>query len=141
MIRAAMLCLGGSLLVAASSSAQEPGHQGDTARGMSRQMMMQRVQAADARLDRLVNEMNRATGARKIPAMAAVINELVAQRKQMHQRMGQMMESGMMEGAGGGRQRMMPDMRPSGPDTGPARPSPADTGDHAQHHDSAGKRQ
>ena len=93
MIRATLLCLGGSLVVATGVSAQQPGPQSDTSRAMRREMMMQRVQAADARLDKLVSEMNRASGAKKVEAMAAVINEMVAQRKQMRAHMREMMES------------------------------------------------
>jgi uncharacterized coiled-coil protein SlyX len=86
-------------------------------------MMMQRVQAADARLDKLVTEMNRATGAKKVEAMAAVINEMVAQRKQMRAHMREMMESnGMMQGHPG---------KMSGPERDSRPP-----GDHGQHHDS-----
>jgi hypothetical protein len=83
MLRSTLLCLAGSLLVATGVTAQEPGAQGDTPRAMRREMMMQRIQAADARLDKLVSEMNRATGAKKVDARAAVINEMVARRKQM----------------------------------------------------------
>jgi hypothetical protein len=83
MLRSTLLCLAGSLLVATGVTAQEPGAQGDTPRAMPREMMMQRIQAADARLDKLVSEMNRATGAKKVDARAAVINEMVARRKQM----------------------------------------------------------
>ena len=107
------------VLLASNASAQQR-HQGDSTkamqgRQMDRPMMQQKVQEADARLDGLVSQMNRTTGSKKIQAMAAVINELVAQRKQMHQRMGQMMESGMMERA---------------------QPAGADSGDHSEHHDS-----
>jgi len=93
MIRSTLLCLAGSLLVATGVAAQQPGAQGDTTRAMRREMMMQQVQAADARLDKLVSEMNRATGSKKVEAMAAVINEMVAQRRQMRAHMMQMMES------------------------------------------------
>lgn len=143
MMRSAILSLACSFLLAAGASAQQPGqHRGDSTKTMqgprmNRQMMMQKVQESDARLDRLVSQMNQSTGNKKVQAMAAVLNELVAQRKQMHQRMGQMMDSGMMEGAGGGGQGMMQNMRPADTDTAPAKPSVADTGDHAQHHDSA----
>jgi hypothetical protein len=52
--------------------------------------------STDARLDSLVRAMNSATGDRKVQAMANVINELVAERKMMHQHMGEMMEHGGM---------------------------------------------
>lgn len=71
--------------------------------------MMARMEAADARLDALVKTMNAATGSKKTNAVAAVINELVAQRKQMREDMMAMqpemmthrmahMDSGMMKG-------------------------------------------
>lgn len=49
--------------------------------------MMARMEAMDARLDELVKKMNAATGGKKTNAAAAVINELVAQRKQMREQM------------------------------------------------------
>jgi hypothetical protein len=140
MMRSMVFSLAFSVLLAAGASAQQPGqHQVDSTRPMQgpqmkRQMMMQKVHEADARLDRLVSQMNQSTGNKKIQAMAAVINELVAQRKQMHQRMGQMMESGMMDG-GGNRQGMMQNMQPSRSDTTSARLPADDSGNHAEHHD------
>jgi hypothetical protein len=73
--------------------------------------------------------MNRATGNSKVRAMAAVINELVAQRKAMQGHMRQMMES---------RDGMMPMMKE--PAAGEQRPptgadsTPADSAGHAGHH-------
>jgi hypothetical protein len=124
MMRSAILSLACALLLASVASAQQPGDstkvmhgpQMNRQRQMNRQMMMQRIQGADARLDRLVTQMNQSTGNKKVQAMAAVINELVAQRKQMHQHMGRMMESGMMEGA---------------------QPTAADSEDHSEHYDTA----
>lgn len=141
MVRATLLCLVVSVLTVSGVSGQQPGNQGDTTRAMQREMMMQRVQAADARLDQLVGEMNRAVGARKVAAMATVINELVAQRKQMRAHMMQMMEmmdsGGMMGGAGRPRPSGMMRQRTQTPaDTSRMRPSAPDTGGHAQHHDS-----
>lgn len=49
--------------------------------------MMAKMEAMDARLDSLVKGMNAATGSKKADAVAAVINELVAQRKQMREQM------------------------------------------------------
>ena len=49
--------------------------------------MMAKMEAMDARLDELVKRMNAATGSKKPDAVAAVINELVAQRKQMREQM------------------------------------------------------
>ena len=142
MMRSAILSLACSFLLAAGASAQQPGqHRGDSTKTMqgprmNRQMMMQKIQESDARLDRLVSQMNQSTGNKKVQAMAAVINELVAQRKQMHQHMGQMMDSGMMDDAGNGRQGMMQNMRPAGGDTASAAPSAPDSAAHLQHHDS-----
>ena len=41
----------------------------------------------DQRLDNLVAQMNAATGDAKVDAVAAVVNELVAQRAEMHAKM------------------------------------------------------
>jgi predicted transcriptional regulator len=64
---------------------------------------MRTLDSLDARLDTLVERMNRTTGTRKVAAMADVINELVTQRKLMQAHMRQMMEShrGMMPMRGG----------------------------------------
>ena len=71
--------------------------------------MMGKMEAMDARLDELIKKMNAATGNKKANATAAVINELVAQRKQMREQMMTMqpemmkhmmehMKMGMMKG-------------------------------------------
>jgi hypothetical protein len=80
---------------------------------MECQAMMQKMQtsqkALDDKLEGLIAEMNKASGAAKVDRMAAVINELVSQRKQMHAQMMSMMpqmmehsmhhmQSGMAEG-------------------------------------------
>jgi hypothetical protein len=57
--------------------------------------MMQRVEAMDNKLDRLVAEMNQAKGAQKVDAMAKVVTEMAAQRKQMRESMMQMNEQMM----------------------------------------------
>lgn len=57
--------------------------------GMADQMRM--MDSMNNRLDSLVARLNRAAGASKVAAMADVINELVAQRKVMQERMHQMM--------------------------------------------------
>jgi hypothetical protein len=56
------------------------------------------MDSLDRRLDSLVDVMNTAKGDKKVTAMAAVINELVDQRKAMRRRVGQMM--GPPAGAG-----------------------------------------
>ena len=140
MKRIILIGLAGSLLLASGASAQEPGRQqGDTTnamrgRPMTGEMMMSMMDSADARLARLVSTMNKTTGSRKVPAMAAVINELVAQRTRMRMHAMQMMgPNGMMgNGAGGGR-NMMQNMRPASPDTAHP-PAAPDTADHTQHH-------
>jgi len=45
MLRATLLYLAGSVLIAAGASAQQPGQPGDSTRGMQRQMMKQQIQA------------------------------------------------------------------------------------------------
>lgn len=96
--------------------------------GMAAQMQM--MDSLSARLDTLVSRMNRATGNGKVTAMAAVINELVAQRKTMQAHMRQMMESreGMMH--------MMkePTAGEHGAPTPGADSTPADSAGHAGHH-------
>ena len=61
---------------------------------MHNRMMADR-KAMDEALDRKVAAMNSATGSAKVDAMAAVINEMVAQRKQMMSKMSGMQEQMM----------------------------------------------
>lgn len=141
MKRIILIGLAGSLLLASGASAQEPGRQqGDTmnamrGRPMTGEMMMSMMDSADARLDRLVSTMNKTTGSRKVQAMAAVINELVAQRKMMRMHAMQMMmgRDGMMGNGAGGDRNMRQNMRPASPDTAHP-PAAPDTADHTQHH-------
>lgn len=49
--------------------------------------MMAKMEAMDARIDELVKSMNAAKGSKKPDAEAAVINEMVAQRKQLREQM------------------------------------------------------
>jgi hypothetical protein len=91
---------------------------------------MQIMDSLNARLDTLVSRMNKATGNSKVTAMAAVINELVAQRKVMQGHMRQMMEP---------REKMMRMMKEpaAGASPGPtpgADSMPADTAGHGEHH-------
>ncbi len=60
-----------------------------------REGMMAKMKAADDRLDGLVAKMNAATESAKVDATAAVVTELVTQRRQMRDQM-MSMESGMM---------------------------------------------
>lgn len=96
--------------------------------GMADQMQM--MDSLNARLDSLVARMNRATGDRKVAAMAGVINEMVAQRKAMQARMHKMM------GGRDGMMHMIADSAPVPPDAGAraADSAAADTGGHAGHH-------
>lgn len=94
------------------------------------QMMMQREAQSDQRLDALVTKMNAARGDQKVAAIAEVVTELVAQRKQMHEQMrmqADMMERMMsMHGAGG--------MMNAAPGQAPV-PAPSPKGDeHSTHH-------
>ena len=52
--------------------------------------MMAEMKAMDARLDEKLAAMNAAKGDQKVEAMAAVINELVSQRKEMRENFGAM---------------------------------------------------
>ena len=52
--------------------------------------MMAEMKAMDARLDENLAVMNAAKGDQKVEAMAAVINELVSQRKEMRENFGPM---------------------------------------------------
>jgi len=54
-------------------------------------MMAQQQKQMDAKLQGLVDTMNKATGPAKVDAMAAVINELIAQRTAMRDQMQEMM--------------------------------------------------
>jgi len=113
------------------SAAQQPGPPPGGMTGMSGMAeQMRMMDSLNARLDTLVNRMNRATGNKKVTAMAQVINELVAQRKAMQGHMRQMMESrqGMM-------MHMMGEPAPGEgrPPTSRADSAAADTG-HAAHH-------
>ena len=61
--------------------------------------MMADMKTAEARLDALVKTMNATTGDAKTNAVAAVVNELVAQQKAMHAHMNEMHKH-MMGGRG-----------------------------------------
>ena len=90
-----------------------PGSQQGQMQPMDCQAMMDKMQASskamDDRLAGLVSDMNKAKGSAKVDRMAAVINEMVTQRKQMRDDMAAMMpqmmnhmtqhmQSGMMSG-------------------------------------------
>lgn len=60
--------------------------------------MMKQQEQQDAKLQSLVDTMNKATGQAKVDAMAAVITELVAQRNAMRGEMHEMMMHHMSGG-------------------------------------------
>lgn len=117
-------------LTASTVAAQQPGTPvPDRRPGMAggNQMSMMMMDSLNHRLDSLVDRMNRTTGNPKIQAMATVINELVAQRKAMQDRMHQMMERGGMMG-------MMNDSTSAGRKSTASPDTAADTTNHAAHH-------
>jgi len=85
-------------LPAAVLIAQVPPHgpmkgmmKGDKSKMMEmHQKMEAEMKTQDAELDRLVAQMNAATGDQKVDAIAAVVTKLVEQRKWMHSQMGGM---------------------------------------------------
>ena len=116
-------------LSASPAAAQQPGAPAPDRRpGMAggNPMSMMLMDSLNHRLDSLVDRMNRTGGNQKVQAMAAVINELVTQRRAMQERMHQMMERGDM-------MRMMNDSAPAGGKT-TARPDTAADTNHAAHH-------
>jgi hypothetical protein len=103
-----------------SSHKPEESHRAEsTTMGMDHPMMPT-MDSLDRRLDSLVNRMNRAGDGQKLAAMAAVINELVAQRKTMRSHMRE-----MMRGHGSA---------PSARTPAPARDSAVSDSAHAGHH-------
>lgn len=73
-------------------------------RQQAHQQMLEQMRAHDARLEELVTAMNQARGQAKVDAIAAVVNELVAQRRTMRahvEQMQQMRGQGTMSGPGG----------------------------------------
>lgn len=128
-MRIAAIAAAAALVLTAQVSAQQPGPPGGMTGmpGMAEHMRM--MDSLNVHLDTLVNRMNRATGNRKVTAMADVINELVAQRRAMQGHMRQMMESRQ--------EMMMQQMGEPAPAKGPltsgADSTAADTG-HATHH-------
>ncbi len=120
-------------LTASTAAAQQPGAtprdtQPVMGAGPGMSMMMM-TDSLNRRLDSMVARMNRASGNKKMDAMAAVINELIAQRKAMMTRMHeQMMMGDTMQNMMGG---------PPGPAPSPAARADsgaADTAGHAGHH-------
>jgi hypothetical protein len=91
--------------LAAQQPGGHPGHGSDSAGAMMHSMMQQHARemdSLDARLDSLTSRMNRSMGNARVEAMAAVINELVAQRRAMRAHHREMMQGpGKMHGPGG----------------------------------------
>ena len=112
---------------APSPQVQAPVGRGQMGMMAERQKMMAEMIASQKRLDELVAKMNAATGAAKIDQVAAVVTELVAQRKMMESRM--MSEGGML-------MRMMEMMQPGQPAPAPLskEPGAAPPAGHEQHH-------
>jgi hypothetical protein len=94
------------------------------------QQEMRMMDSMNLRLDSLAARMNKASGNKKVSAMAEVINELVAQRRAMQEHMRQMMRQ---------RRSMMGDMTGAPAPAATPQPTPlpdssaADSG-HAGHH-------
>jgi hypothetical protein len=131
---AVALALSAQALVAQQPGPPQPpdrgahGMMGDA--GMAQRQMHMR-DSLNARLDTLVSRMNRATGNRKVAAMADVITELVSQRKATQEHMRMMMEShqGMMMHIMG-----KPAPTESLPPTAAPDSTAADSSAHARHH-------
>lgn len=81
----------------AQSAQPTPSGMGDMMK--MHEKMMAEMKAADARLDALVKTMNAAVDDAETKAIAAVVNELVAQHKRMHTHMNEMHQQ-MMGGRG-----------------------------------------
>ena len=118
-----VLAVGSAIVAQQPGAAQQPQMPMQMGQMSGCQGMMQGMQkmpaalkAMDDRLAPLVAEMNKAAGSEKVDRMAAVLNEMTAQRKQMHDQVAGMM-SGMMGGAGGGMSCAMPK------DSAPAQPA------------------
>jgi polyhydroxyalkanoate synthesis regulator phasin len=97
-------------LFAQMPAGEKPGMMPDCAAMMQKHDAMQKHMAEmDAKLQALVDEMNKAKGSAKVDKTAAVVSELVAQRSMMQKQMMEMhpkmmehmmehMKSGMMKG-------------------------------------------
>ena len=93
-VRMAAIAAAVAMTWASGLSAQQPGGHGDHGRhgsrhgGQDHAAMMERhareMDSLDSRLDSLVQRMNASTGNARTGAMAAVITELVSQRRAMH---------------------------------------------------------
>jgi len=92
-------------LTAAAAPAQMPAHPaGQHGCGM---MAMKKSSADDAKLQAMLDDMNKAQGQAKVDKMAAVINELIAQRSAMQSAGGCPMSKDSKSSTGGGCCSMM----------------------------------
>jgi hypothetical protein len=91
MSRTTLLLLVGLVLGPGLVLAQPPGHH-PAPSGMAARCreMMTDMKAMDARLDEKLAAVNAAQGEAKVDAMAALLTELVSQRKTMHGKMASM---------------------------------------------------
>ena len=134
----AVLAIAGATTVALAQAPTDGGHHQSPAAAASgpanaadQQHMMKMMAADDDRLAGLITTMNAAKGDAKVAAMAAVINELAAQRTRMRAQM--RMQAGMME------QMMSRVAAMHGPDgmmnkKAPEPPAGVSEQDHAAHH-------
>lgn len=101
----------------------------------ARQEMHEKMMARQGKLDDLVVAMKTAEGSAKVDATATVVEELVSQRKAMHEHMMKMRS--MMGGkAGGMGMGMMGDCPMMKEGAGPATEG-SDPEDHSEHHPEA----
>jgi hypothetical protein len=97
--------------------------------------MMAKMDAMDSRLDDMVKKMNAEKGSKKVDAAAAVISELVAQRKEMRQQMMTMAPEMMKHMMGHMRMEMMKGMMDCPMMKGmEGKSSPGKSDEHSEHH-------
>ena len=136
----AVVAVAGAATVALAQAPVDGGHHqspaapaaGPAANAADRQQMMKMMAADDEKLAGLITTMNAAKGDAKVAAIAAVVNELAAQRTRMQMQM-MRMQAGMMDqmmshmaamhGPGGMMNKKAPEPAPGVSDQ-----------DHAAHH-------
>ena len=95
----------------ATDQKQEQGSDMKEMKGMmGKCQMMSNLKDQDADVDKLVVEMNNAPADKKLDAVVAVLNQLVEQRKAMHEQMQKMMSGNEKQGMGMCRMMMGMDM-------------------------------
>ena len=100
----AVLAIAGATTVALAQAPTDGGHHqspaapvgGPAANAADQQLMMKMMAADDEKLAGLLTTMNAAKGDQKVTAIAAVVNELAAQRTRMRTQM-MRMQAGMMD--------------------------------------------